>query len=80
MRERDESQLSVNDKDRQLTELRHEVNNVIDKKKKLEHELVRLKQHLVVVEEGYTQEALEAEERERELRKKIQVYCNFHCA
>ena len=44
-----------------------------DKKKRLEHELERLKQHLVQVEETYTQEALEAEERERELRKKLQV-------
>ena len=47
--------------------------NFSDKKKRLEHELERLKQHLVQVEETYTQEALEAEERERELRKKLQV-------
>ena len=73
MRERDETQVLANDKDRQLSELRREVNNVIDKKKRLEQELDRLKQHLVEVEEGYTHEALEAEERERELRKKIQV-------
>ena len=71
-RERDDIQIRANDKDRQLSELRKEVNNVIDKKKRLEYELERLKQHLVEVEEGYTQEALQAEERERELRKKIQ--------
>ena len=78
MRERDDIQIKANDKDRQLAELRKEVNNVIDKKKRLEHELDRLKQHLVEVEEGYTQEALAAEERERELRKKLQVspFCN----
>ena len=94
MKQRDEAQLQANEKDRQLSELRREVNNVIgkkcfklliwrnlwkflcfliDKKKRLEHELERLKQHLVQVEETYTQEALEAEERERELRKKLQV-------
>ena len=95
MKQRDEAQLHANEKDRQLSELRREVNNVIgkkcmlqfliwrnilpflsfltDKKKRLEHELERLKQHLVQVEETYTQEALEAEERERELRKKLQV-------
>ena len=73
MKQRDEAQLLANEKDRQLSELRREVNNVIDKKKRLEHELERLKQHLVQVEEGYTNEALASEERERELRKKLQV-------
>ena len=73
MKQRDEAQLQANEKDRQLSELRREVNNVIDKKKRLEHELERLKQHLVQVEEGYTNEALASEERERELRKKLQV-------
>ena len=77
MKQRDEAQLQVNEKDRQLSELRREVNNVIDKKKRLEHELERLKQHLVQVEEGYTQEALQSEDRERELRKKLQVNLYF---
>merc|ERR1712203_830196 len=53
--------------------LRKEVNSVIDKKKRLEQELDRLKKHLVSVEESYTQEAIESEERERELRKKLQT-------
>jgi phage shock protein A len=73
MRERDEANTTTNEKHRQLVELRREVNNVIDKKKRLEQELDRLKHHLVSVEEGYTKEAIEAEERERELRKKLQV-------
>ena len=73
MQERDEVQIRANDKDRQLAELRKEVNNVIDKKKRLEQETERLKQHLVDVEDGYTQEALQTEEREQELRKKLQV-------
>ena len=47
MHERDEVQIKANDKDRQLAELRKEVNNVIDKKKRLEQETERLKQHLV---------------------------------
>ncbi len=63
----------VKEKDRQLVELRREVNNVIDKKKRLEQELDRLKHHLVEVEDGYTQEAISSEDRERELRKKLQV-------
>ena len=52
------------------------MNNVIDKKRRLEQELDRLRQHLLAVEEGYTQEALATEERERDLRKKLQV--SFH--
>ena len=49
MHERDEVQIKANDKDRQLAELRKEVNNVIDKKKRLEQETERLKQHLVKI-------------------------------
>ena len=45
---------------------------MIDKKRRLEQELDRLRQHLLAVEEGYTQEALTTEERERDLRKKLQ--------
>lgn len=70
-RERDQARLQVSDKDREMTGLRKEVNSVIDKKKRLEQELERLKQHLVTVEETYTQEALEGEERERFLRTKL---------
>ena len=85
-RERDEIQMVVNDKDRNLSELRKEVNNVIDKKKKLEYELERLKHHLMEIEEANTNEALAAEEREKELKKKLQVitiyriYSNTRCA
>ena len=53
MHERDEVQIKANDKDRQLAELRKEVNNVIDKKKRLEQETERLKQHLVRFETNY---------------------------
>ena len=76
-RERDEIQMVVNDKDRNLSELRKEVNNVIDKKKKLEYELERLKHHLMEIEEANTNEALAAEEREKELKKKLQVFFFF---
>ena len=72
-RERDEANLKVQDKDRELTELRKEVNAVIEKKRRSAQELDRLRQHLVAVEDGYTNEALLTEERERELRKKLQV-------
>ena len=71
--EKDTFQIKSDNKDRQLSELRKEVNNVIDKKKRLEQEVDRLKQHLVEVEDNYTQEALEAEAREQELKKKLEV-------
>jgi len=73
VRERDEARLAAAEKEREMTGLRREVNSVIDKKKRLEQELERLKQHLVTVEETYTQEALVSEERERGLRTKLSV-------
>ena len=76
-KERDEAKLRLSDKDRELTELRREVNNVIDKKRRLEQELERLRQHLLAVEDGYTQEALSTEDRERDLRKKLQGRAQF---
>ena len=71
VRERDAAKLRASERDREMTGLRKEVNSVIDKKKRLEQELQRLKQHLVTVEETYTQEAVESEERERSLRTKL---------
>ena len=46
---------------------------MIEKKRKLEQELGRLKQHLLSIEESGTQDALAYEDREKELRKKLQV-------
>eukprot|EP00095_Tigriopus_kingsejongensis_P008681 maker-scaffold72_size415059-snap-gene-3.21 protein:Tk08681 transcript:maker-scaffold72_size415059-snap-gene-3.21-mRNA-1 annotation:"thyroid receptor-interacting protein 11" len=72
-RQSDEARLRLVDRDRELAETRREVTNVIEKKKRLEQELERLRQHLLTVEDTYTQEALATEERERELRRKLQV-------
>ena len=52
-------------------DLRREVSAIIEKKKRVEGEVERLRTHLVQVEEGYTVELMEAEEREKELRKKV---------
>lgn len=52
-------------------DLRREVSSIIEKKKRVEGEVERLRNHLVQVEEGYTLELMEAEEREKELRKKV---------
>merc|ERR1711915_786654 len=52
-------------------DLRKEVSSIIEKKKRVECEVERLRGHLVQVEEGYTVELMEGEEREKELRKKV---------
>jgi len=52
-------------------DLRREVSAIIEKKKRVEGEVERLRGHLVQVEEGYTAELMEGEEREKELRKKV---------
>ena len=42
-----------------------------EKEQKLTRELDRLRSHLLQMEEGYTREALEAEEREKDLRTRL---------
>lgn len=41
------------------------------KDKRLETELERLRRHLLQVEQSYTEEALQAEEREKDLRNRL---------
>jgi len=52
-------------------DLRREVSSIIEKKKRVEGEVERLRGHLVQVEEGYTVELMDGESREKELRKKV---------
>jgi len=52
-------------------DLRREVSSIIEKKKRVEGEVERLRGHLVQVEEGYTVELMEGEEREKDLRKRV---------
>ena len=47
------------------------MSSVIEKKRRVEGEVERLRGHLVSVEEGYTTELVEAEEREAGLRKRV---------
>lgn len=70
-REKDEAVLKTSERERELTELRREVGSVIEKKRRSETELERLRAHLLAVEEGYTSEAIASEDRERELRRKL---------
>ena len=50
-----------------------QVQSLKDKEFKLMRELERLRAHLLQMEEGYTAEAIEAEEREKELRNRLAV-------
>ena len=52
-------------------DLRREVSSIIEKKKRVEGEVERLRTHLMQVEEGYTVELMEGEAREKELRKAV---------
>ena len=52
-------------------DLRREVAAVIEKKRRVEGEVERLRGHLVQVEEGYTLELVEGEDREKELRRRV---------
>ena len=56
---------------KEAQDLRKEVSSVIEKKRRVEGEVERLRGHLVSVEEGYTTELVEAEEREAGLRKRV---------
>eukprot|EP00088_Acartia_fossae_P054777 TRINITY_DN6322_c0_g1_i16.p1 TRINITY_DN6322_c0_g1~~TRINITY_DN6322_c0_g1_i16.p1 ORF type:complete len:1229 (-),score=429.49 TRINITY_DN6322_c0_g1_i16:385-4071(-) len=58
-------------KEKESSDLHKEVRSVIDKKRWVEGELERLRGHLVSVEESYTQELVQGEERETELRARV---------
>lgn len=45
--------------------------HLAEREQKLQRELDRLRSHLLTIEEGYTTEALAAEEREKELRNRL---------
>ena len=42
-----------------------------EREMKLQREVERLRSHLLSIEDGYTQDALAAEEREKDLRNKL---------
>ena len=69
--EKDNALAQTKAKIQETQDLRKEVSSIIEKKKRVEGEVERLRAHLVQVEEGYTVELMESEDRERELRKKV---------
>ncbi|XP_071079459.1 thyroid receptor-interacting protein 11-like isoform X3 [Haliotis cracherodii] len=71
--ERDQTIMALRQKHTDVEELNKEIARLKEKEMKLSRELERLRQHLLQIEEGYTGEALEAEEREKELRNRLAV-------
>ncbi|KAK7504790.1 hypothetical protein BaRGS_00003818, partial [Batillaria attramentaria] len=63
--------LGLKQKQQELSEMQAENLRLKDKEHKLNRELERLRGHLLQIEEGYTREALEAEEREKSLRTRL---------
>ena len=69
--ERDQALSQAKARLQEAQDLRKEVSSVIEKKRRVEGEVERLRSHLVSVEESYTGELVEAEEREAGLRRRV---------
>ncbi|XP_071500706.1 uncharacterized protein [Diadema antillarum] len=71
--ERDQALLALEKCQGDLAQLQHEVQTRGTNEQKLMRELERLRNHLIQMEDTYTQEALQAEEREKELRNRLSL-------
>ncbi|XP_029453668.1 thyroid receptor-interacting protein 11 [Rhinatrema bivittatum] len=71
--ERDQVMVALKQKQMESTALQNEVQHLRDKEQRLNQELERLRNHLIEMEDSYTREALAAEDREAELRRKNTV-------
>ncbi|XP_030069687.1 thyroid receptor-interacting protein 11 [Microcaecilia unicolor] len=68
--ERDQVMVALKQKQMESTALQNEVQHLRDKEQRLNQELQRLRNHLIEMEDSYTREALAAEDREADLRRK----------
>lgn len=69
--ERDQVMLALKQKQMETTAVQAELQHMREKEQRLNQELERLRSHLLEMEESYTREALSAEEREGELRRRV---------
>ncbi|XP_019727923.1 thyroid receptor-interacting protein 11 isoform X2 [Hippocampus comes] len=69
--ERDQVVMALKQKQMETTALQTELQHVRDKEQRLNLELERLRNHLLEIEDSYTREALAAEDRETELRRRV---------
>ncbi|KAM4013971.1 thyroid receptor-interacting protein 11 [Anomaloglossus baeobatrachus] len=71
--ERDQVMLALKQKQMESIALQNEIQHLREKEQRLNQELERLRSHLLEMEDSYTREALAAEDRETELKKKLTV-------
>lgn len=69
--ERDQVMLALKQKQMETTAVHNELQRMTDKEQRLKVELERLRSHLLEMEESYTRDALAAEDREVELRRRV---------
>nr|XP_057912968.1 thyroid receptor-interacting protein 11 [Doryrhamphus excisus] len=69
--ERDQVMMALKQKQMETTALQAELQHTRDKEQRLNLELERLRNHLLEIEDSYTREALAAEDRETELRRRV---------
>ncbi|XP_070776632.1 thyroid receptor-interacting protein 11 [Enoplosus armatus] len=69
--ERDQVMMALKQKQMETTALQIELQHMRDKEQRLNLELERLRNHLLEIEDSYTREALAAEDRETELRRRV---------
>uniref|UniRef100_A0A3B5L5A5 Thyroid hormone receptor interactor 11 n=1 Tax=Xiphophorus couchianus TaxID=32473 RepID=A0A3B5L5A5_9TELE len=69
--ERDRMMMALKQKQMETTALQSELQHTRDKEQRLNLELERLRSHLLEIEDSYTREALAAEDRETELRRRV---------
>ncbi|XP_068577743.1 thyroid receptor-interacting protein 11 [Cebidichthys violaceus] len=69
--ERDQVMMALKQKQMATTAVQTELQHMKDKEQRLNLELERLRNHLLEIEDSYTREALAAEDRETELRRRV---------
>ncbi|CAL9686864.1 unnamed protein product [Knipowitschia caucasica] len=69
--ERDQVMMALKQKQMETTAVQAELQHVKDKEQRLNLELERLRNHLLEIEDSYTRDALAAEDRETELRRRV---------
>uniref|UniRef100_H2T2S0 Thyroid hormone receptor interactor 11 n=1 Tax=Takifugu rubripes TaxID=31033 RepID=H2T2S0_TAKRU len=74
--ERDQVMMALKQKQMETTALQTELQHMRDKEQRLNLELERLRNHLLEIEDSYTREALAAEDRETELRRRVALLDN----
>ncbi|XP_069567707.1 thyroid receptor-interacting protein 11 [Brachyistius frenatus] len=71
--ERDQVMMALKQKQMETTAVQAELQHVRDKEQRLNLELERLRNHLLEIEDSYTREALAAEDRETDLRRRVKL-------